>query len=236
MTRLGIAAILMSAVFARQPLHGQIRSDSIARITLRIYNYADVPADILSRAEQQMDRVYDRFGVGIERLYCPTSSEELRSNRVCSGRLGPNHLVIKLLSDSMSKRYGFRRGIFGIASHGTAGAPGTHVSLFYARVLDLAYYGGVGTGFEDAQAIVLGHMMAHEVGHLLLGPNSHSSKGVMRFPWNRKTLLEMERGRLRFTAQEQSRIRSELHRRLELDRGRPRQGIRARPSPTGKRR
>jgi hypothetical protein len=50
-------------------------------------------------------------------------------------------------------------------------------------------------------AIILGHAMAHELGHLLLGTNSHSSDGLMRAQWNRGDLAEAARGNLLFSAQ-----------------------------------
>jgi hypothetical protein len=57
-------------------------------------------------------------------------------------------------------------------------------------------------------AIILGHAMAHELGHLLLGMNSHSRDGLMRAQWNRGDLAEAVRGNLLFSAQESTRMRS----------------------------
>jgi hypothetical protein len=105
-----MAVILACSAFANQQLWGLMEPDTPTRITLRVYNYAEVPASVLRRAERQMDRIFNRFGVETTWLYCPTSPEQLVSNRACSGRLGPNDLVLKLLPASMSKRYGFRRG------------------------------------------------------------------------------------------------------------------------------
>jgi hypothetical protein len=139
-------------------------------------------------------------------------------NRSCAARMGAHDLALKLLPASMSKRFGFKTGIFGFALPTADGVPGNHISLFVARVLDLAYYGGVGRGYENAQEIILGHMMAHEIGHLLLGPDSHSRRGVMSFPWDKRTLTNMERGRLRFSAKERSGIEQELGRRSEAAR------------------
>ena len=138
------------------------------------------------------------------------------TNRACAAKPGPDNLTLNLLPRSMSKKYGFNSGIFGFALPTAKGLPGQSIRLFVERVLDLAYYGGVGTSFEDAQAIILGHMILHEVGHLLLGPNSHSPSGVMGFPWDKRTLTNVERGRLKFSTGESSKIRKELQRRLDL--------------------
>ena len=185
-------------------------------LTLRLYAYVKIDADVLREAKRHADRIFEGSGVGIAWLHCPTSPEQLSSNRACAGPLGPNHLVIKVLPASMSRRYAFSQQIFGFASLTLNGLPGTHISLFHARVLDLAYHGGVGTSFEDAQSIILGHVIAHEIGHLLLGPESHSLSGIMKSPWDRKVLQDMEGGRLHFTNPQQSKILLEIRRRIDL--------------------
>jgi hypothetical protein len=38
---------------------------------------------------------------------------------------------------------------------------------------------------------ILGHAVAHEIGHLLMGTNSHSSRGLMRGNWKVDALHEM---------------------------------------------
>jgi hypothetical protein len=51
-------------------------------------------------------------------------------------------------------------------------------------------------------ADVLAHVMAHEVGHLLLGPGGHGEKGIMRATWSRVELKGTQNGSLRFTVAE----------------------------------
>jgi hypothetical protein len=49
----------------------------------------------------------------------------------------------------------------------------------------------------------LGHAMAHEIGHLLIGVNSHSDQGLMRPEWN-----PYERQMQTFTSSQVQTIRS----------------------------
>jgi len=57
---------------------------------------------------------------------------------------------------------------------------------------------------------VLGHVIAHELGHILLGPGAHSRSGIMRASLD----LEWLRiGGLWFTASEARAIREKLARR-----------------------
>jgi hypothetical protein len=53
----------------------------------------------------------------------------------------------------------------------------------------------------------LGHIIAHEVGHLLIGANSHADEGLMRPNWNPRehwlqtfTASQVQTIRRRFTA------------------------------------
>jgi len=212
MARLFLALALAPALLGDQPPG----PSQCQELTLRQYNYAKLHPHVLREARREAARLFENFGVKPHWLLCPTSPSEMQSNRECADELAPSDLVLNLLPPSMSKKYGFKNGIFGFALPTAKGAPGNHISLFVARVTDLAYHGSVGTTLQDAQAIILGHMIAHEIGHLLLGPNSHSSKGLMRFPWTKKVLQEMERGRLNFTIDEQSKIRLEMARRAAI--------------------
>ena len=49
---------------------------------------------------------------------------------------------------------------------------------------------------------LLGHVMAHEIGHLLLPANSHSSKGLMRGDWGIAHVQDARSGKLAFTETE----------------------------------
>ncbi len=212
------SAALLAAVllFDRSPVSAQERLSAGRRLTLRTYNYAEALPEVVASAKRRADRLLRDAAIETEWRDCPTSPERLATNRACRDPLGPTHVVLNLLPRSMSRKYGLRRGIFGFALPAPNGAPGNKISLFFGRVLDLAYYGEVGTSFENAQAIILGHMMAHEVGHLLLGVDSHSSSGVMGFPWDKRTLKIMERGRLRFSAAELKRMQRAVMRRASL--------------------
>ena len=61
---------------------------------------------------------------------------------------------------------------------------------------------------------VLGHAMAHEVGHLLLGSNSHSLRGLMRGKWSPEDLQRAAKGDLLFTPEQAKRMRGNVIARL----------------------
>ena len=67
---------------------------------------------------------------------------------------------------------------FGVAPSPGDGTRGTHAYVFVDRV----------KGFADEHAVSLGYVLgaaiAHEIGHLLLPPNSHAAEGIMQPSWH----------------------------------------------------
>jgi hypothetical protein len=57
---------------------------------------------------------------------------------------------------------------------------------------------------------MLGHVISHEIGHLLLGTNSHSPSGIMRAQWDREQLSLAVAGLLTFTKSQSRRMTDRL--------------------------
>ena len=68
--------------------------------------------------------------------------------------------------------------VLGIAISGASEARGRVAYVFYDRVVRVAM------AHQAPVARGLGHVMAHEVGHVLMGVNSHAGEGLMRANWN----------------------------------------------------
>jgi hypothetical protein len=100
----------------------------------------------------------------------------------------------------------FRDTVFGFALQPD------RASVYYNQVVILAQ----GDDAESASRIILGCMMAHEIGHLLLGSDSHSENGIMRGQWEREDVWQAMVRRKLFTAEQAKRIRADLRRRGAL--------------------
>jgi hypothetical protein len=68
---------------------------------------------------------------------------------------------------------------------------GYYAYAFYDRVQRIAEEHGLGHA-------LLGNVLAHEVGHLLLGSKSHSVSGIMAAHWNGEELRRVSEGTMFF--------------------------------------
>ena len=64
--------------------------------------------------------------------------------------------------------------------------------------------------FNLPRSTLLGHVMAHELGHFLLGKNSHSSDGIMIASFREQDLRRAERGKLLFTKRQAVQMRARI--------------------------
>jgi hypothetical protein len=69
---------------------------------------------------------------------------------------------------------------------------GTHIVVFYDRVKNK----------PGSVACVLGHVVAHEIGHILQGVEHHSESGVMKAHWTGVDCREMTWRPLHFTPED----------------------------------
>lgn len=169
-------------VVAQRP--SQIEDKPCPVVTVRVYDYAQASHGTMSRAESEAGRIIGSTGVTAAWLDClaPRVPSQLASEQTspdCGGPVSGATIVLRILPLSTPANTAFRDTMFGYAD-GSALA-----SLFYARVEDLAR--GV-VGDETEIPVMLGHAMAHEIGHLLLGSASHSKTGIMCGQWNGKYL------------------------------------------------
>jgi hypothetical protein len=67
----------------------------------------------------------------------------------------------------------------------------THIVLFYDRILTAAS--------PAVTPYLLGHVLAHEIVHMLQGVEQHSASGLMKARWDNRDHADMQRGCLKLT-------------------------------------
>ena len=182
-------------------------------IRVRVFPYADIPKHVLEGAFAESKRVFRRAGVQTTWIACETK-RVTENSRQCTAKPTAVDIIVRITS--MHGPHAAGHNPFGVAFVPRADRPGVHASVFYDRVKE---HSG---RWQAPAALLLGHLIAHEVGHLLLGNNSHSRSGIMQARWNRNTTDKAYRATLLFTARQEPRIRDQVNRRIALVNGRGR--------------
>jgi len=81
---------------------------------------------------------------------------------------------------------------------------GIRITLYQNRVFPLV------VEERHRGAAVLGHVLAHEIGHVLLGHTAHGRKGLMQPAWSNLEQSAMRRTPMAFTSEEAESIRRRL--------------------------
>ncbi len=174
-----------------------------ARLGVRVYDYARLPHQTLREGMAEARRIFEKAGIETEWFECPLEGRYAS----CEKPVTPSDVTIRIVPRSM-EGYPVPSWAFGFALPSGAGRPASHAYVFSQRVTETSRRGGF-TPFR-----LFGHVMAHEVSHLLLGADAHSPRGLMRGRWEKRELMQAERGELVFTRGEATLLRSRVRERL----------------------
>jgi hypothetical protein len=199
------AAIATSATWASAQSPAA-RPEQRVKIHVRVYDYVQVPSKVLAMAEGQAGMIFREAGVEVTWENSTPPKDPSKANPISPRP--PDAAVIDL---RIVAHFAPVAGMLRYDSMGFAVPPDT-ATISHAWVEKLASLGIA----EEYQ--VLGAAMAHEIGHLFLGPNSHSPVGVMRAGWKEDELLEASQARLTFTSDQARHIRIEVRHRQEQQR------------------
>ncbi len=156
------------------------RAEPRPKITVLVYDYAEVAAETQQGAEKVATQILAK--AGIQTVWQECSQAELLEQPECNRDSNPTKLVLRILPGSKAARagYRFRSSICGFTVQHEGVGEGYLVTLFYACIEKTAENTGV------AQSLIMGHMVAHEIGHLLLPIQGHFRRGIMRAKWDPK--------------------------------------------------
>ena len=160
-----------------------------------VHNDAGVSELTVAEAESAAGKVFASAGLRLDWVNCGRPGESDVDARRCSAVSYPTHLQLRIL---VRPRH-LAAATLGISYLGADGT-GCYSEIFAAQVEHL----GVD---HEARSVILGHVMAHELAHLLLGTNSHATTGIMRAHWQAAELERAKRGVLLFSAGESERMR-----------------------------
>ena len=192
---LGLGLVLFGGLFVPDA----IAQSAFVQLRVSVFNSSPISSSTIERAEGEAGRVLRDIGVEAIWLNCPQETPQESYPGRCSEVSFPSHLRLWILRVS----HGLNISTVGISYLAEDGR-GCYADLFYEPIQELGKQTAV------SPSIILGHAMAHELGHLLLGANSHSPSGLMRAHWTGEDLTNASQGNLRFSKEQCLKIRNRL--------------------------
>ena len=194
-------AVVLPCTAGDPPGQGTVPAPAV---TVRVYDFAGVRQRELARAEGEVERILRRSGVEIRWIDCPVSRTEPLREPDCQLPLGPTDLVLRILPEPMAVRIvpvSKKLGLAAVSTDRRTSYNGNFFYVFYDRVRILARRSAA------SRDLILGCVMAHEMGHLLLGSLAHSRRGVLRAKWRPRDLQLAAQGLLKFSPEQANQLR-----------------------------
>jgi hypothetical protein len=171
------------------------------RMAVSICNLGELPASTVVRAESEVDAVFRPMDIQIQWKGCDDDT--------AAGPAGKAWFIVRLRNDNPPETKGksslddMGRAYVGETGH-------AYLADAYAKAIKQL------AARHDADAdALLGLVMVHELGHLLLGAG-HVPDGIMRAVWKADELEALRQRRLQFNKVQRERILQELRTRAEL--------------------
>jgi len=172
------------------------------QLTIKVYNYSPATSQTIRHAEGEAGRILLEAGIHVIWLSCrPTPAEET-ATRACRA----DSLMSPILRIGPQAIESLGRLTLGFTLPAPGGA--INATVVYSRVQELV------SNRVDSEQKIFGCGIAHEIGHVLLGPE-HSLSGLMRAQWHTSDWRLADVEQLRFSPQEAIAMGAELVRRTK---------------------
>lgn len=194
--------LLLSAglfcVFSNAAVWAKDLAQESPDVAISVFNDSGISPEILMQAEDVSSHIFGEAGIHVNWVNCSPANEALSGKVACRQAIQQN-LQLHIVRRSLN----LRDSILGISYLASDGS-GFQADIFFEGIERLGH-----ETFLDP-AIILGHVAAHEIGHLLLGTDSHSSWGIMRAHWEMEELARAKMGLLLFTKSQSHRMTEKL--------------------------
>jgi hypothetical protein len=191
-------------------------SETGPAITIHVRNYAGVAPQTLTEAEKVVTKIYRKAGVETRWADIPLTADNGQLNLAGHQTFTLADIQLGIFPDDMSDLLGLSNNAIGVAP-GTGPDRGMvyvldgKVRTLYWRMSSVYINGDMDRYVSMGQ--ILGHAIAHEIGHLLLNQQVHSPHGIMRGEWGFADFRDMTSGMLLFTPQQAGVLQADVRRR-----------------------
>ena len=177
--------------------------DEPSAITILVVNYSQASPAVLASAEREAGRILGQSGLRASWLVCSVGPSTVSHQDPCQKAPEARGIRLRILPAPVLDK--FQDSVFGFAIHPVL------ASVYYEYAMRRALTDGA----EFEAPIILGCVIAHELGHLLLGSTGHSNEGIMQPRWKANQVRQLMMGRLLFTPDQSRLMRLEARARSE---------------------
>ena len=193
-----ISRCAVTAVLAAMAIGVRVSAEPKAALTVRLYNGSGVQAAELAAARHAIESTFEDSGLNLIIRQCGRQSQS--PSDPCNESLKPLEMVVRII-DAPLLNQTIHPDACGVAYVIRETDRGWLATAYSDRVTSAAVRVGVDAG------TLLGLVISHELGHLLLGSGYHGWTGVMRADWSEE-LLSGSREPWRFSTLEAATMRS----------------------------
>jgi hypothetical protein len=184
---------------AREP---SVNPEMEVRVTVYVFNSAQVPPGDLIKAELLAARIFEDAGIKVTWVAGITTRR--LDDSLWSEEWNPANLLLRIWKSSTARETRVSSDALGFC---------LSMEKNEAVVLSDATQSNAAR-WKVSPVLYLGLTMAHEMGHLLLQSATHSIKGVMKAQWRPMDLSAAAGGTLAFTSEEGRSMRKGVLQRL----------------------
>lgn len=188
------AIVVLCVVGSAQESFGQNQPVSVS-----VFSDVQIPLQVLAVSERSASQIFSNAGINIAWINCVHAPGAI-ADPDCTKTYGLGDFVLRITSHVSGATSDSACGVAWLGTGGT----GMYADIFWSRVQQLHTDSTVDLGQ------ILGCIMAHEIGHLLLGANSHSVSGLMQARWRADELGRIALGTLFFSPEQSQRMRAHL--------------------------
>lgn len=186
-----VSVVLLGASVAAQTVGDR------PQVRVLVYVGGRVPAKVLQKADTEAIRIFHAAGISLEWVNCSGRS----SSGECQVNSDRNQFVLHIIPKGRTSS----DSVYGEAFLDEDGK-GKYADVFFDRVEGA----NRDCGIDESE--LLGAVIAHELGHLLLGLHAHSWVGIMTPVWAKESLRQISLGDLFFTREETAHMKGRVER------------------------
>ena len=171
----GYTCVLLSVVLMTFPRQTAAQTRASADLVVRTYNSTGVPATLIEEAQRVATLLLDDAGIGATWRRCRTKDGPMAtSTDGCDDLLRPSDLAVRIVR---APKTILDPEVLGYSHVDSRLRKGFLATIFPDRVHAMA------PRLQVNEGQLFGRVLAHEIGHLLLGTLTHSPTGLMRGHW-----------------------------------------------------